>query len=74
MSSSDDAEVVETKILSDKKWLETLDKDELAYFQKKQISFEELEDRKVVCTACFKQGNHKQKVKLCVFFHSFFTI
>ena len=43
MSSSDDAEVVETKILSDKKWLETLDKEELAYFQKKQISFEEME-------------------------------
>ena len=71
MSSSDDAEVVETKILSDKKWLETLDKEELAYFQKKQISFEELEDRKVVCTACFKQGNHKQKVKFCLFFDRF---
>ena len=43
-SDSEDAEVVETKILSDKKWLESLDKEESDYFQKNQISFEELED------------------------------
>ena len=53
---------VETKIFSDKKWLENLDADERKYFEENQISFEDLEDKKVVCTACFKQGNHKQKV------------
>merc|ERR1712029_887194 len=61
MSESEDCLVVETTILPDKKWLETLDKKELDYFKKNQIPFEELEDQKVVCTACFKQGNHKQK-------------
>ena len=61
-SDSDDCLVVETKILSDKKWVETLEKEELDYFTKNQIPFEELEDRVVRCTACFKQGNHKQKV------------
>merc|ERR1712210_35626 len=60
-SDSDDCLVVETKILPDKKWVESLEKEELEYFTKNQIPFEELEDRVVRCTACFKQGNHKQK-------------
>ena len=55
-------EEVTTRIPSDKKWVEDLDEDEKAYFESKQIPFEELEDQKVVCSACFKQGNHKQKV------------
>ena len=63
-SGSEDCLVVETKILSDKKWVETLEKKELEWFNENQIPFEELEDKKVVCTACFKQGNHKQKVIL----------
>lgn len=60
-SDSDDCMVVETKILPDKKWVESLEKEELEYFTKNQIPFEELEDRVVRCTACFNQGNHKQK-------------
>ena len=55
-------EEVTTRIPSDKKWVEDLDEDEKAYFESKQIPIEELEDQKVVCSACFKQGNHKQKV------------
>ena len=71
MSESEDCLVVETTILPDKKWLETLDKKELDYFKKNQIPFEELEDQKVVCTACFKQGNHKQKVHILRSFRFF---
>ena len=67
-SDSDDCLVVETKILPDKKWVESLEKEELEYFTKNQIPFEELEDRVVRCTACFKQGNHKQKV-CCLHLH-----
>ena len=34
---------------------------ELEYYQSNQISIEVLEDRRVHCTACYEQGNHKQK-------------
>ena len=33
----------------------------MEYYQKNQISIEVLEDRRVHCTACYEQGNHKQK-------------
>lgn len=50
-------------ILPDKKWIKSLTKEELEWFKDNLIPFEDLEDKKVVCSACFKQGNHKQKVK-----------
>ena len=33
----------------------------MEYYQSNQISIEVLEDRRVHCTACYEQGNHKQK-------------
>ena len=63
-SDSDGVQVIETKILNDKEWIESLDPKERQEFESNLVSFEELEDKKVVCTSCFTQGNHKQKVRL----------
>ena len=60
--SEKDCQVIETKILSDEKWFKSLDDSERQLLEKNKIPFEELEDKKVVCTACFQQGNHKQTV------------
>ena len=62
-SDSDGVQVIETKILNDKEWIESLDSKERQSFESNLVSFEELEDKKVVCTSCFTQGNHKQKVR-----------
>ena len=62
--SEKDCQVIETKILSDAKWFKSLDDSERQLLEKNKIPFEELEDKKVVCTACFKQGNHKQTVSI----------
>ena len=69
MSSDSEPEVIETKIPSDERWIKSLDTKEKAYFDSNLISLEELEDLKVVCSACFKQGNHKQRVRKCHFFN-----
>ena len=62
-SESEDCLVVETKIEPDKKWIESLDNKEVEYFKSNVIPVEDLEDQKVVCSACWKQGNHKKKVR-----------
>ena len=70
-SDSDGVQVIETKILNDKEWIESLDPKERQEFESNLVSFEELEDKKVVCTSCFTQGNHKQKVRLKSIIFSF---
>ena len=67
-SDSDGVQVIETKILNDKEWVESLDPKERQLFESNLVSFEELEDKKVVCTSCFTQGNHKQKVRIQIIF------
>ena len=54
--------MVETTIYTDSGWVKNLDAKELDYFKANQISIEALEDKRVHCTACYEQGNHKQKV------------
>ena len=67
-SGSDlDCQVIETKILSDERWLKSLGDKERQWLDSNTIPFDELEDRKVVCTSCFKQGNHKQRVSVYYF-------
>ena len=60
-SETEECQVIETTIHTDKDWIKNLDPKELEYYQKNQISIEVLEDRRVHCTACYEQGNHKQK-------------
>ena len=68
MSEGSDSEgqVQECRIISDQAWLKSLSSKEAEWLKSNLIPAEELEDRKVVCTSCFKQGNHKQKVS-CTF-------
>ena len=53
--------MIETTIHTDSDWIKNLDPQELKYYQSNQISIEALEDKRVQCTACYEQGNHKQK-------------
>lgn len=62
-SDSEECLMEETEILPDKKWFESLETSEQEWLKENIVPDDELEDKKVVCTSCFKQGNHKQKVK-----------
>ena len=63
-NKSEDCVEEGTLELSDKDWYKSLDDKESKWLKDNVISFEELEDRKVVCSACFKQENHKKKVSI----------
>ena len=62
MDSDSEPEVIETEISSDERWMKSLNAREKSFFDSHLISPEVLEGLKVVCSACFKQGNHKQRV------------
>ena len=62
MNSDSEPEVIETEVQSDETWMGSLDTSEKLFFDSNLISQEVLEGLKVVCSACFKQGNHKQRV------------
>jgi hypothetical protein len=68
-SDTNDCSVIESIMIPDRRWIESLGDKEQKLLEASLVPFEELEDRKVVCTSCFKQGNHKQKVRFTSNFH-----
>ena len=65
---TDDEVLVETKkgkkevamyITSDEEWLRCLPEKERDWYERNLTTCEEIETRTIVCTACFKQTNHK---------------
>ena len=46
-------------IISDEEWLFGLPEKERNWYERNLMSCEEIETRTIVCTACFKQTNHK---------------
>ena len=52
-------EEVPMYIISDEEWLFGLPEKERNWYERNLMSCEEIETRTIVCTACFKQTNHK---------------
>ena len=50
---------VKKKILNDDDWFEQISEKEMKYYKKHVLIDKELDESTVVCTACFRQVNHK---------------
>ena len=54
-------EEVHIRIISDEEWLDSLPEKERNWYQRNLLSSEQIDSKIIVCTACFKQTNHRNE-------------